>query len=82
MTVKYEEAEVQSAAPNVAAAVVAPPPHWHEWLALIEKMREGRDAPVDMMGAGRAISSHTYLFNRNPARISEPFVQCVTRECQ
>ena len=28
-----------------------PPPHWRDWHTLIEKMREGRDAPVDMMGA-------------------------------
>jgi hypothetical protein len=52
VTVKYEEAAAQPPTPSVA-----PPPHWHEWYALIEKMREERVAPVDMMGAGRTVES-------------------------
>jgi hypothetical protein len=58
VTLKYEdsEADVQAAAEVKVTPAAATPPHWREWHALIEKMREGRDAPVDMMGAGEAVS--------------------------
>jgi hypothetical protein len=61
VTLKYEdsEADVQAAAEGKVTPAAAPPPHWREWHALIEKMREGRDAPVDMMGAGEAVSPKT-----------------------
>jgi hypothetical protein len=62
VSVKYEE---QAAAASVKTA--AAPPRWSEWYALIEKMREGRDAPVDMMGAGDPSA-----LNRNPVPIHQP----------
>ena len=57
VTVKYENAEAEEGAVAAAKATATAPPMWREWLSLIEKMREQRDAPVDMMGAGKSSSS-------------------------
>jgi hypothetical protein len=54
--VKDEGADAQAAVEAKVDAPSSSPPQWREWLALIEKMREGRDAPVDMMGAGACLS--------------------------
>ncbi len=56
VAVKDEGADAQAAAEAKVDALSSPPLQWREWLALIEKMREGRDAPVDMMGAGACLS--------------------------
>jgi hypothetical protein len=61
VTLKYEKAEGEEGALAAAKATATAPPHWREWLSLIEKMRERRDAPVDMMGAGASSSSPSIM---------------------